>query len=54
MSVPHMSYSMTPHTYGLFPQEKRDDHQSLCATLIRDGERNKLSSIERSWLAGTM
>jgi cytochrome P450 len=33
---------------------KGDDHQSLCSTLIREVDRNKLSSIERSWLAGTM
>ncbi|KAI0255200.1 cytochrome P450 [Lactifluus subvellereus] len=39
---------------SLFPQAKGDDHQSLGATLIRDGERNKPSSRERSWLVATM
>ncbi|KAH9966016.1 cytochrome P450 [Russula dissimulans] len=33
---------------------KGDDHQSLCSTLIREVDRNKLSSKERSWLAGTL
>ncbi|KAF8489336.1 cytochrome P450 [Russula emetica] len=33
---------------------KGDDHQSVAATLIREVERNKLSSRERSWLAGTL
>ncbi|KAI0270341.1 cytochrome P450 [Russula aff. rugulosa BPL654] len=33
---------------------KGDDHQSVAATLIREVERNKLSSKERSWLAGTL
>jgi len=33
---------------------KGDDHQSLCSTLIREENRNKLSSVERSWLAGTL
>jgi len=31
-----------------------DDHECLGATLIREVERNKLSSRERSWLSGTM
>jgi len=34
--------------------EKGDDHQSLCSTLVRDADRNKLSPIERSWLAGAL
>ncbi|KAI0270344.1 cytochrome P450 [Russula aff. rugulosa BPL654] len=33
---------------------KGDDHQSVAATLIREVERNKLSSRERSWLAATL
>jgi hypothetical protein len=33
---------------------KGDDHESLGATLIRGAEKNKLSSKERSWVAGTM
>ncbi|KAI0269698.1 cytochrome P450 [Russula aff. rugulosa BPL654] len=33
---------------------KGDDHQSVAATLIREVERNKLSSKERSWLAGNL
>ena len=33
---------------------KKDDHESLGATLIREAERNKVSSKERSWIAGTM
>jgi len=33
---------------------KRGDHQSLCATLIREVDRNKLSLNERSWLAATL
>jgi hypothetical protein len=35
-------------------QAKEDDHDSLGAALIRGGEKNKLSSKERSWVAGTM
>jgi hypothetical protein len=35
-------------------QTKGDDHESLGATLIREAEKNKLSSTERSWVAGTM
>jgi hypothetical protein len=37
-----------------FLQAKGDDHQSVAATLIREVERNKLSSRERSWLAATL
>ena len=37
-----------------FAQTNGDDNQSLCATMIRDVDRNKLSSKERSWAAGTM
>ena len=33
---------------------KGEDRSSLAATLIREAERNKLSSKERSWLAGTL
>ncbi|KAH9965977.1 cytochrome P450 [Russula dissimulans] len=33
---------------------KGDDHQSLCSTLIREVDKNKLSSIERLWLAGAL
>ncbi|KAH9957777.1 cytochrome P450 [Russula dissimulans] len=33
---------------------KGDDHRNLCSTLIREVDRNKLSSLERSWLAGTL
>ncbi|KAH9963307.1 cytochrome P450 [Russula dissimulans] len=33
---------------------KGGDNQSLSATLIREVERNKLSSKERSWVAGTL
>ncbi|KAI0270342.1 cytochrome P450 [Russula aff. rugulosa BPL654] len=33
---------------------KGDDHQSVVAALIREVERNKLSSKERSWLAGNL
>jgi len=33
---------------------KGDDHQSVAATLIREVDRNKLSSRERSWLAATL
>lgn len=33
---------------------KGDDRPSLCATLIRDADRHKLSNQENSWLAGTM
>ncbi|KAF8485183.1 cytochrome P450 [Russula ochroleuca] len=33
---------------------KGDDHQSVAATLIRECEKNKLSSIERVWFGGTM
>ncbi|KAH9987346.1 cytochrome P450 [Russula vinacea] len=33
---------------------KGDDHQSVAATLIREREKNKLSSIERAWFGGTM
>ena len=35
-------------------QVMKGDHESLGATLIREVERNKLSSEERSWVAGTM
>ncbi|KAI9443652.1 cytochrome P450 [Lactarius indigo] len=31
-----------------------DYRPSLCATLIRDGGRHKMSNLEKSWLAGTM
>ena len=33
---------------------KGDDHQSVAATLIREEEKNKLSSVERAWMGGTM
>jgi hypothetical protein len=33
---------------------KGHDHASLGATLIREVEKNKLSSKERAWVAGTM
>ncbi|KAI0302992.1 cytochrome P450 [Russula brevipes] len=33
---------------------KGDDHRSLGARLIREGERNKLSIGERAWLAGNL
>jgi len=39
---------------GLIQTTKGDDHESLSAMLVRDAERNKLSSKERSWAAGTM
>ena len=35
-------------------QAKGDDYQSVAAILIREKEKNKLSSIERAWLGGTM
>jgi hypothetical protein len=35
-------------------KKKGDEHESLGATLIREAERNKLSSTERSWVAGAM
>ena len=35
-------------------QAKGDDHQSVAATLIREEEKNKLSSTERAWIGGTM
>jgi hypothetical protein len=35
-------------------QTKGDDDQSFGATLIREAERNKLSSEERLWVAGIM
>jgi hypothetical protein len=35
-------------------QTKGDDDESLSATLIHEAERNKLSSHECSWLAGTV
>jgi len=35
-------------------QVKKDGHESLGAALIREAGRNKLSSKERSWVAGTM
>ena len=35
-------------------QEKGDDHQSVAAILTREREKNKLSSIERAWFAGSM
>ncbi|KAI0281339.1 cytochrome P450 [Russula brevipes] len=31
-----------------------DEHQSIGATLVHEAEKNKLSSNERSWLAGTL
>ncbi|KAF8487323.1 cytochrome P450 [Russula ochroleuca] len=33
---------------------KGDSHQSVAATLIRDVEKNKLSSLERVWLGGAL
>ncbi|KAF8485186.1 cytochrome P450 [Russula ochroleuca] len=33
---------------------KGDDHQSVAATLVREREKNRLSSIERTWFGGTM
>jgi hypothetical protein len=41
-------------TIEFFLQAKGDDHQSVAAALIREVERNKLSSRERSWLAATL
>ena len=35
-------------------QVKKGDRESLGATLILEAERNKLSSKERSWVAGAM
>jgi hypothetical protein len=35
-------------------QAKGDSHQSVAATLIRDVEKNKLSSLERVWLGGAL
>jgi len=31
---------------------KGDDHRSAAATLLREAEKNKLSSIERAWIGG--
>ncbi|KAF8487321.1 cytochrome P450 [Russula ochroleuca] len=33
---------------------KGDSHQSVAATLVRDVEKNKLSSLERVWLGGAL
>ncbi|KAI0303046.1 cytochrome P450 [Russula brevipes] len=33
---------------------KRDEHQSVGARLVHEAEKNKLSSSERSWLAGNL
>ena len=33
---------------------KGDDHRSAAATLLREAEKNKLSSIERAWIGGAV
>ena len=38
----------------LFHTAETNDRQSFAATLIDEAEKNKLSSVERSWLAGTL
>jgi hypothetical protein len=35
-------------------QARGDDYQSVAATLVHEKEKNKLSPIERAWVAGTM
>ena len=38
----------------LFHTAETSDRQSFAATLIDEAEKNKLSPVERSWLAGTL
>ena len=38
----------------LFHTAETNDRQSFAATLVDEAEKNKLSSVERSWLAGTL
>ena len=52
MIVSHICQVITLTVYSA--QAKGDDHQSVAATLIREEEKNKLSSTERAWIGGTM
>jgi hypothetical protein len=55
-NVVRMCLNFLPYGFPIesLRQAKGDDHQSVAATLIREVERNKLSSRERSWLAATL
>ena len=49
-NVVRMCLNFLPYSFTIefFLQAKGDDHQSVAVTLIREVERNKLSSRERS------
>ena len=40
------------NSYRFFRIGKGDDHRSAAVTLLREAEKNKLSSIERAWIGG--
>jgi hypothetical protein len=50
----HAVFVSNHYSCGFFQKVKGDDYQSVAATLIREEEKNKLSSIERAWMGGTM
>ena len=54
MNVSHLFVCLRLLIQFLHLKAKGDDHKSIASTLIREAEKNKLSSIERAWVGAAI